>query len=65
MRFTFDAITSGIAPHVIVQASRPSVIINDVNTPIRKTDNVTYPNGYVEIDRDRQEVWGWNDERQE
>lgn len=35
------------------------------NVRTRATTNVTYPLGSVSIDEERQEVYGWNDERQE
>jgi hypothetical protein len=31
----------------------------------RRPDNVTYPQGWVKVDKERNEVYGWNDERQE
>ncbi|RSH89012.1 hypothetical protein EHS25_002674 [Saitozyma podzolica] len=64
LRFTFDA-TRGAAPHVVVQASRESVLINAANTVARRPDNVTYPQGWVKVDKERNEVYGWNDERQD
>jgi hypothetical protein len=64
LRFTFDA-AKGASPHVVVQASRESIVINAANTVNRKPDNVTYPQGWVRIDKQRNEVYGWNDERQE
>ncbi|ORY26128.1 glycosyl hydrolase family 92-domain-containing protein [Naematelia encephala] len=62
LRFTFE---SDAAPHIVVQASRESIVINQENTPFRKTDNVTFPDGEITIDRKRREVFGWNDERQD
>ena len=35
------------------------------NVRTRSPDNVTYPEGHVEIDAEKQEVYGWNTERQE
>lgn len=64
LRFSFSS-DSGAVPYVVVQASRPSILINDENTGNRNPSNVTYPNGWVRIDVERKEVYGWNDERQE
>lgn len=55
MRFTFQ---SQQAPYIVLDASRESVI---TSTP----SNTTFPKGYVHIDRERQEVYGWSRERQE
>jgi hypothetical protein len=55
MRFTFS---SRQAPYVVLDASRESVI---TSTP----SNVTFPSGYVYIDREHQEIYGWSSERQE
>jgi hypothetical protein len=57
--------SSSLSPHIVIQASRPSVIMSGDNVRTRSTSNVTYPIGSVTIDPDRQEVYGWNDERQE
>lgn len=65
LRFTFKPDRLGIQPHVLVQASRPSVIMSGNNVFNRATGNVSYPIGSVTIDSGRQEVYGWNDERQE
>ena len=65
LRFTFLPDTSDIPPHITIQASRPSVIMSGDNVRTRSTTNVTYPLGSVTIDEERQEVYGWNDERQE
>lgn len=35
------------------------------NVRTRATSNLTYPLGSISIDQDRQEVYGWNDEREE
>lgn len=59
LHFTFTPKRDGkVAPHVVVDASRRSVFTNDPN-------NVTYPLGYVHVDTGRNEIVGWNDERQE
>jgi hypothetical protein len=65
MRFTFLPDSEDIAPHVVIQASRASVVMSGDNVRTRATGNVTYPSGKVTIDQTRQEVYGWNDERQE
>ena len=65
LRFTFRPDEHDTAPHIVVQASRPSVVMSGDNVRTRATTNVTYPIGSVTIDCDRQEVYGWNDERQE
>jgi hypothetical protein len=65
LRFSFMPDNENIVPHVIVQASRPSVVMSGDNVRTRATTNVTYPTGSITIDGDKQEVYGWNDERQE
>ena len=65
LRLTFRPDEHDTAPHIVVQASRPSVVMSGDNVRTRATTNVTYPIGSVTIDYERQEVYGWNDERQE
>lgn len=65
MRFSYMYDGPDIAPHVVIQASRPSVVMSGDNVFTRATTNVSYPTGSVTIDGERQEVYGWNDERQE
>ncbi|KAL7422033.1 hypothetical protein Q5752_003806 [Cryptotrichosporon argae] len=55
VRFTFPPGESG---YVVVDASRKSVITSD-------PANTTYPSGWVKVDSTRNEVVGWNDERQD
>jgi len=65
LRFTFLPDSADIKPHIIIQASRASVVMSGDNVRTRATSNLTYPLGSITIDQDRQEVYGWNDERQE
>jgi len=51
--------------HVVVQASRKSVLISGNNTRQRPASNVSYPLGAVTIDKAMKKIYGWNDERQE
>jgi hypothetical protein len=64
MRFRFNERGTG-SPHFVIQASRESVIMSGDNVFTRTPHNVSYPQGWVKIDRERKEVYGWNDERQE
>ncbi|WVW84279.1 hypothetical protein I302_106309 [Kwoniella bestiolae CBS 10118] len=62
IQYTFNASSESIRPHVVVQASRQTWILHGD----QPDDKVPYlPNGYVEIDVKRQEIRGWNDERQD
>ncbi|KAK4690007.1 hypothetical protein P7C73_g123, partial [Tremellales sp. Uapishka_1] len=58
MRFRFDSGRQGVEPNIVVQASRESVITS-------KPHNLTFPQGEVKVDWERNEIYGWNDERQE
>ncbi|WVQ99719.1 hypothetical protein IAU59_006861 [Kwoniella sp. CBS 9459] len=66
IRYTFDPSTStttpAIKPHVVVQASRKTWILHG-DQPDAKVPY--YPQGFIKIDAERQEVYGWNDERQD
>ena len=64
LRFSFSP-TSRASPHVVIQASRESVLLSGINTGTRDPSNLTYPIGAVKVDRARREVYGWNEERQE
>ena len=64
MRFSFPSGHSS-TPHVVLQASRKSALLSHWQTENPNGSNVTFPLGHVGIDRERQEVHGWNDERQE
>jgi len=65
LRFTFLPDSADIKPHITIQASRASVVMSGDNVRTRATSNLTYPLGSITIDENRQEVYGWNDERQE
>jgi len=65
LRFTFLPDSADIKPHITIQASRASVVMSGDNVRTRATSNLTYPLGSITIDQGRQEVYGWNDERQE
>ncbi|WWD16987.1 hypothetical protein CI109_101423 [Kwoniella shandongensis] len=62
MRYTFDRSQEGGSPHVVVQASRRSWILHG-DQPDAKVPY--FPKGFIQIDEGRQEVYGWNDERQD
>ncbi|WRT66686.1 uncharacterized protein IL334_003646 [Kwoniella shivajii] len=62
MRYTFHPSTESVKPHIVVQASRKTWLLHG-DQPEDKVPY--YPQGYIEIDEDKQEVWGWNDERQD
>ena len=64
MRFSFNQ-HGKAAPNVVVQASRESVVMSGDNVFTRTPHNVSYPQGWIKIDKSRHEVYGWNDERQE
>ncbi|EIW72522.1 hypothetical protein TREMEDRAFT_26302 [Tremella mesenterica DSM 1558] len=64
LRFTFDAWGDSL-PHVVVRASRASVLMSGDNVMSRSPHNVSYPEGWVNIDAKRKEIYGWNDERQD
>ncbi|WWC69881.1 uncharacterized protein I206_103824 [Kwoniella pini CBS 10737] len=62
MRYTFIPTLPNIKPHIILQASRKTWILHGD----QPDDKVPYlPNGFIEIDVEKQEVRGWNDERQD
>ncbi|KAK8864700.1 hypothetical protein IAR55_001952 [Kwoniella newhampshirensis] len=66
MRYTFNPSREGsreeVQPHIVIQASRRSWLLHG-DQPDAKVPY--FPKGYIRIDEDRQEVLGWNDERQD
>ncbi|WWC88991.1 uncharacterized protein L201_003908 [Kwoniella dendrophila CBS 6074] len=62
IRYTFNTSFENIKPHVVLQASRKTWILHG-DQPDDKVPY--YPDGYVEIDIEKQEVRGWNNERQD
>lgn len=57
LRFTFSP-KDNAKPHVVIDASRVSAVTSN-------PANVSLPLGHVEVDFERREISGWNDERQE
>ncbi|WVR06761.1 hypothetical protein IAU60_003796 [Kwoniella sp. DSM 27419] len=62
LKYTFAPAGAGFDPHVVVQASRKTWLLHG-DQPEAKVPY--YPQGHIEIDADRREVYGWNDERQD
>ncbi|WVQ67420.1 uncharacterized protein L199_005616 [Kwoniella botswanensis] len=62
IRYTFNPSSESIKPHVVLQASRKTWILHG-DQPDNKV--AYYPDGHIEVDVEKQEVRGWNDERQD
>ncbi|OCF43056.1 hypothetical protein I317_03150 [Kwoniella heveanensis CBS 569] len=62
IRYTFDPSIPAVRPHIVVQASRKTWVLHG-DQPDAKVPY--YPQGHIKVDAERQEVYGWNDERQD
>ncbi|KIY66961.1 glycoside hydrolase family 92 protein [Cylindrobasidium torrendii FP15055 ss-10] len=60
LRFTFDAKSQ---PYILIQASRPSQLFH--STPSSSHFNTTYPDGYVHIYAQQQQICGYSTEMQD
>ncbi|ODN72681.1 hypothetical protein L202_08120 [Cryptococcus amylolentus CBS 6039] len=70
MRFTFQTLSPSssasssakVVPRILIQPARSTFLVHGD----KPDDRVPYhPNGFIRVDWDKGEVWGWGDERQD